>query len=119
MYTFVFLWTPALSPNGEKVAHGMIFACFMMSCMAGSTIAGRLLSDSKRYAVSHYMKVPLCLTLPLRRLDALLLTLGPLSNRYRYDTSCKCIRDHVSSCMTLKRYTVSHYMKVPLCLTPH
>ncbi|CAL5229707.1 g13080 [Coccomyxa viridis] len=56
MYTFVFLWTPALSPNGEKVAHGMIFACFMMSCMAGSTIAGRLLTDSKRYAVSHYMK---------------------------------------------------------------
>ena len=57
MYTFVFLWTPALSPDGKKVAHGMIFACFMMSCMAGSTIAGRLLSDSKRYAVSHYMKV--------------------------------------------------------------
>ena len=63
MYTFVFLWTPALSPNGEKVAHGMIFACFMMSCMAGSTIAGRLLSDSKRYSVSHYMKVPLSFTL--------------------------------------------------------
>ena len=59
MYTFVFLWTPALSPNGEKVAHGMIFACFMMSCMAGSTIAGRLLSDSRRYSVSHYMKVDL------------------------------------------------------------
>lgn len=57
MYTFVFLWTPALSPNGEKVAHGMIFACFMMSCMAGSTIAGRLLADSKRHSVSHYMKV--------------------------------------------------------------
>ena len=63
MYTFVFLWTPALSPNGEKVAHGMIFACFMMSCMAGSTIAGRLLSDSKRYSVSHYMKVPLSFTM--------------------------------------------------------
>ncbi|CAK0784454.1 hypothetical protein CVIRNUC_007658 [Coccomyxa viridis] len=56
MYTFVFLWTPALSPNGEKVAHGMVFACFMMSCMAGSTLAGRLLSDSARHSVSHYMK---------------------------------------------------------------
>lgn len=22
MYTFVFLWTPALSPNGEKIPHG-------------------------------------------------------------------------------------------------
>lgn len=33
MYSFVFLWTPALSPNGEKIPHGMIFACFMASCM--------------------------------------------------------------------------------------
>ena len=33
MYTFVFLWTPALSPNGEKIPHGMIFACFMTASM--------------------------------------------------------------------------------------
>ena len=64
MYTFVFLWTPALSPNGEKVAHGMIFACFMMSCMAGSTLAGRLLSDPARHSVSHYMKVGIALPEP-------------------------------------------------------
>ncbi len=57
MYTFVFLWTPALSPNGEHLEHGLIFTCFMMACMAGSTIAGRLLSDPRRYQVSHYMKV--------------------------------------------------------------
>ncbi|KAK9908103.1 hypothetical protein WJX75_002781 [Coccomyxa subellipsoidea] len=56
MYTFVFLWTPALSPNGEHLEHGLIFSCFMMACMAGSTIAGRLLSDPRRYQVSHYMK---------------------------------------------------------------
>ena len=31
MYTFVFLWTPALSPAGEHLPHGMIFACFMVS----------------------------------------------------------------------------------------
>ena len=30
MYTFVFLWTPALSPGGEHLPHGMIFACFMV-----------------------------------------------------------------------------------------
>lgn len=30
MYTFVFLWTPALSPKGEHLPHGMIFACFMV-----------------------------------------------------------------------------------------
>ena len=43
MYTFVFLWTPALSPHGEHLPHGIIFACFMvrsshlaqLSCSAG------------------------------------------------------------------------------------
>ncbi len=48
MYTFVFLWTPALSPKGERIPHGMVFACFMVSSMAGSAIAGRLLADSGR-----------------------------------------------------------------------
>ncbi len=33
MYTFVFLWTPALSPAGEKIPYGMIFACFMTASM--------------------------------------------------------------------------------------
>ncbi len=33
MYSFVFLWTPALSPNGEKIPHGMIFSCFMAASM--------------------------------------------------------------------------------------
>ena len=36
MYTFVFLWTPALSPRGERLPHGMIFACFMVASMAGA-----------------------------------------------------------------------------------
>ena len=58
LYTFVFLWTPALAPAGERLPHGMIFACFMMACMAGSAIAGRLLASPKRHPVSHYMKVP-------------------------------------------------------------
>lgn len=44
MYTFVFLWTPALSPKGERLPHGMIFACFMGASMAG-TLA---LYDSSR-----------------------------------------------------------------------
>lgn len=46
MYTFVFLWTPALSPNGQHLPHGMIFACFMVSSMAGSALAGRLLAHA-------------------------------------------------------------------------
>eukprot|EP00873_Tetraselmis_striata_P000151 jgi/Tetstr1/420415/TSEL_011530.t1 len=29
MYTFVFLWTPALSPNDEHIPHGLIFRKYM------------------------------------------------------------------------------------------
>ena len=50
MYTFVFLWTPALSSHGEKIPHGMIFACFMTASMTGSALAGVLM---KRYKVSQ------------------------------------------------------------------
>ena len=49
MYTFVFLWTPALSARGETLPHGMIFSCFMVSSMAGSALAGILLSSNSRY----------------------------------------------------------------------
>ena len=51
MYTFVFLWTPALSPHGEHLPHGMIFACFMVSHLLPRTltvlcwIAGRRLAS--------------------------------------------------------------------------
>jgi MFS family permease len=55
MYTFVFLWTPALSPHGEHIPHGMIFACFMVSSMVGSAIAGRLLSN-KTFRTEKYMQ---------------------------------------------------------------
>ncbi|GFQ06685.1 molybdate-anion transporter, partial [Phtheirospermum japonicum] len=44
MYTFVFLWTPALSPNDEEIPHGFIFATFMLASMLGSSIAARLLA---------------------------------------------------------------------------
>lgn len=50
MYTFVFLWTPALSPNGESIPHGFIFALFMTSSMAGSALSANLM---KRYKVSQ------------------------------------------------------------------
>ncbi|PNW71150.1 hypothetical protein CHLRE_16g695500v5 [Chlamydomonas reinhardtii] len=53
MYTFVFLWTPALAPAGERIYHGMIFACFMTASMAGSSLSGILM---KRYKVESYMK---------------------------------------------------------------
>ncbi|GAX74764.1 hypothetical protein CEUSTIGMA_g2211.t1 [Chlamydomonas eustigma] len=52
MYTFVFLWTPALSPHGEKIPHGIVFACFMTACMAGSALAGLLM---QRYRIENFM----------------------------------------------------------------
>ena len=65
MYTFVFLWTPALSPQGEHLPHGMIFACFMVSSMAGSALAGCLLANHKRFRPERYMQVQ-CLGLHIR-----------------------------------------------------
>ncbi|KXZ47291.1 hypothetical protein GPECTOR_36g18 [Gonium pectorale] len=52
MYTFVFLWTPALSPNGEKIPHGLVFSCFMTACMAGSAGTGVLI---RRLSPQRYM----------------------------------------------------------------
>ncbi|KAF5734965.1 molybdate-anion transporter [Tripterygium wilfordii] len=56
MYTFVFLWTPALSPNDEEIPHGFIFATFMLSSMMGSSIASRLLAHSSP-RVESYMQI--------------------------------------------------------------
>nr|KAJ0217486.1 hypothetical protein LSAT_V11C300120900 [Lactuca sativa] len=49
MYTFVFLWTPALSLNGEDIPHGFIFATFMLSSMLGSYLASWLLAHTLTY----------------------------------------------------------------------
>lgn len=68
MYTFVFLWTPALSPNGEHIPHGFIFALFMLSSMAGSAIAGHLLSSNhrpERYMQYVFMLASACMCVPV------------------------------------------------------
>ncbi|KAL6500962.1 hypothetical protein OROMI_007500 [Orobanche minor] len=56
MYTFVFLWTPALSPNDEELPHGFIFATFMLASMLGSSIAARLLARNT-VKVESYMQI--------------------------------------------------------------
>ncbi|WOL13120.1 molybdate-anion transporter [Canna indica] len=56
MYTFVFLWTPALSPNDEDIPHGFIFATFMLSSMLGSSVASRLLARPVP-KVESYMQI--------------------------------------------------------------
>lgn len=56
MYTFVFLWTPALSPNGEDIPHGFIFATFMLASMLGSSLASRLMTQTSP-RVESYMQI--------------------------------------------------------------
>jgi predicted MFS family arabinose efflux permease len=56
MYTFVFLWTPALSPHDEDIPHGFIFATFMLSSMIGSSLASRLMARSS-VKVEAYMQI--------------------------------------------------------------
>lgn len=56
MYTFVFLWTPALSPNDEEIPHGFIFATFMLSSMLGSSLASKLMARSS-FRVESYMQI--------------------------------------------------------------
>ena len=68
MYTFVFLWTPALSPNGEHIPHGMIFACFMVSSMVGSAYTGRLMDSGMRpvkYMQIVFALASACLVVPV------------------------------------------------------
>eukprot|EP01018_Ginkgo_biloba_P012942 Gb_39879 [translate_table: standard] len=56
MYTFVFLWTPALSPNGQDIPHGFIFATFMLASMMGSSLASRLMARPA-LKVESYMQI--------------------------------------------------------------
>ncbi|TYH06015.1 hypothetical protein ES288_A08G124700v1 [Gossypium darwinii] len=69
MYTFVFLWTPALSPNDEDIPHGFIFATFMLSSMLGSSIASRLLAHPtprvESYMQTVFMLSSIALLLPV------------------------------------------------------
>jgi hypothetical protein len=56
MYCFVFSWTPALS-YGAEIPHGMIFACFMVSCMVGSALTGNLLHEGSHHRPEKYMQI--------------------------------------------------------------
>ncbi|XP_024538562.1 molybdate-anion transporter isoform X1 [Selaginella moellendorffii] len=54
MYTFVFLWTPALSPNDQEIPHGFIFATFMLASMFGSSLTSKLMARGR---VEGYMQI--------------------------------------------------------------
>lgn len=69
MYSFVFLWTPALSPNGEDIPHGMIFATMMVACMIGSSMSSRLMARTdlrvEKYMQSVFLISACSLSIPV------------------------------------------------------
>ncbi|KAI4384860.1 hypothetical protein MLD38_002959 [Melastoma candidum] len=79
MYTFVFLWTPALSPNDEEIPHGFIFATFMLASMLGSSIASRLMARSSP-RVESYMQIVFLVSSAALTLPILTSILVPPSN---------------------------------------
>mmetsp|Transcript_44284 Transcript_44284/g.140914 ORF Transcript_44284/g.140914 Transcript_44284/m.140914 type:complete len:419 (-) Transcript_44284:149-1405(-) len=57
MYTFVFMWTPALESTGAtSIPHGMVFACFMVAVMTGSALSSVLLSGKHALPPENYMR---------------------------------------------------------------
>lgn len=60
MYTFVFMWTPALATSETKdtLPYGTIFAVFMVCSMAGSSIFSLLLSKLSVEQLPHYIFAP-------------------------------------------------------------
>jgi hypothetical protein len=100
MYTFVFLWTPALSPNKEDIPHGFIFATFMLSSMLGSSIASRLLA--RKLKVEGYMQIvfsisAFTLSLPVVTNVSLLITAALILSVSRIWTDISCLYFTVSS----------------------
>eukprot|EP01012_Entosiphon_sulcatum_P039856 TRINITY_DN5315_c0_g1_i1.p1 TRINITY_DN5315_c0_g1~~TRINITY_DN5315_c0_g1_i1.p1 ORF type:complete len:441 (-),score=74.77 TRINITY_DN5315_c0_g1_i1:116-1438(-) len=78
MYTFVFMWTPALEQSNPSIPHGLIFATFMICCSLGGSIFGVLIS---RYPVERFMRyvflmAMMALALPIFTNDPVLIMLG-------------------------------------------
>jgi MFS family permease len=68
MYTFVFLWTPTLSPQGEDIPYGFVFSMYMVSSMAGSAIAGHLFNlgyKPEKFMRWVFFVASLCMAVPI------------------------------------------------------
>jgi len=59
MYIFVFLWTPVLETRDYHLPLGMIFSCFMVCIMVGSSLFSLL--SQRGHSEAHILKY--CLTL--------------------------------------------------------
>ena len=55
MYIFVFMWTPAMKDKTDKIPFGLVFATFMVGCMAGSSIFSILITKIKNELIGVYL----------------------------------------------------------------
>uniref|UniRef100_A0A7S2GQP7 Molybdate-anion transporter n=1 Tax=Octactis speculum TaxID=3111310 RepID=A0A7S2GQP7_9STRA len=67
MYTFVFMWTPVLTPTGSDPPYGLIFASFMLSCMCGSKVYALLNSrfPVEKFTIYVYLVAAIALSIPV------------------------------------------------------
>ena len=55
MYIFVFMWTPAIkAKTPDDIPFGLVFATFMVGCMAGSSIFSVLIGTMKNEKIGVY-----------------------------------------------------------------
>mmetsp|Transcript_269 Transcript_269/g.455 ORF Transcript_269/g.455 Transcript_269/m.455 type:complete len:482 (-) Transcript_269:135-1580(-) len=73
MYSFVFMWTPALASEPSP-PYGTIFSTFMMSCMLGSQVFEVLLASGKR--------TPQRVMVLVFALSAVALAIGPITSLF-------------------------------------
>lgn len=76
MYTFVFMWTPALQgPGEENLPYGLIFACYMTCIMIGASLFGLLIRSYAPDRISRgvLLCAALCLSVPCITTDQQLL----------------------------------------------
>jgi hypothetical protein len=67
MYTFVFMWTPALQgESGETLPYGLVFACYMTCIMIGASLFGLLVRSHSADRISRGVLVAsvACLSVP-------------------------------------------------------
>jgi hypothetical protein len=67
MYSFIFMWTPAMTPDHEnKPPYGLIFATFMLGCMGGSKIFGIAVKSMSCSTITLYVFTisAVCMSVP-------------------------------------------------------
>jgi MFS family permease len=121
MYTFVFLWTPALAPTAESppIPHGIIFASFMTASSLGGSVFGYLvkLGGLKQTMVKVFGAAVATMAVPVLTSDDNLIMLAFIGFEVIVGVFWPCIgslrAEYVpESCRT----TVTNIFRIPLNL---